>query len=81
MQEQLRSSNSCSRWEVRPATFPGLRLAEQAYQLDIGELSLERCAGVDQADREAVAGFGRWQTLARSALPNGCAMPCPRRQG
>ena len=32
--------------EVRPATFPGLRLAEQAYQLDIGEPSLERRAGV-----------------------------------
>ena len=31
--------------EVRPATFPGLRLAEQAYQLDIGESSLERRVG------------------------------------
>ena len=32
--------------EVRPATFPDLRLAEQAYQLDIGEPSLERRVGV-----------------------------------
>ena len=32
--------------EVRPATFPDLRLAEQAYQLDIGEPSLECRAGV-----------------------------------
>ena len=32
--------------EVRPTTFPGLRLAEQAYQLDIGEPSLERRVGV-----------------------------------
>ena len=31
--------------EIRPATFPGLRLAEQAYQLDIGEPSLERRVG------------------------------------
>ena len=30
-----------------------------------------------QADREAVAEFGRRATPARSALPNGCAMPCP----
>ena len=30
---------------VRPATFPGLRLAEQAYQLDIGEPSLDRRVG------------------------------------
>ena len=32
--------------EVRPATFPDLRLAEQAYQLDIGEPSLDRRVGV-----------------------------------
>ena len=32
--------------QARPATFPDLRLAEQAYQLDIGEPSLERRAGV-----------------------------------
>ena len=32
--------------EVRTATFPDLRLAEQAYQLDIGEPSLERRVGV-----------------------------------
>ena len=32
--------------EVRPTTFPDLRLAEQAYQLDIGEPSLERRVGV-----------------------------------
>ena len=32
--------------EVRPATFPGLRLTEQAYQLDIGEPSLERRVAV-----------------------------------
>ena len=32
--------------QVRPATFPDLRLAEQAYQLDIGEASLERRVGV-----------------------------------
>ena len=32
--------------EVRPATFPDLRLAELAYQLDIGEPSLERRVGV-----------------------------------
>lgn len=32
--------------EVRPATFPGLRLAEQAYQLDIGEPLLECRVGV-----------------------------------
>lgn len=31
--------------EVRPATFPGLRLAEQAYRLDTGEPSLERRVG------------------------------------
>ena len=31
---------------VRPATFPDLRLAEQAYQLDIRETSLDRRAGV-----------------------------------
>ena len=34
------------RMEVRPATFPDLRLAEQAYQLDIGEPSFERRVGV-----------------------------------
>ena len=32
--------------DVRPATFPDLRLAEQAYQLDIRESSLDRRAGV-----------------------------------
>ena len=32
--------------EVRPATFPDLRLAEQAYLLDIGDSSLEQRAGV-----------------------------------
>ncbi len=32
--------------EVRPATFPDLRLAEQTYQLDIRESSLDRRAGV-----------------------------------
>ena len=32
--------------EVRPATFPDLRLAEQTYQLDIGEPSLDRRVGV-----------------------------------
>ena len=32
--------------EVRPATFSDLRLAEQAYQLDIREPSLDRRAGV-----------------------------------
>ncbi len=32
--------------EVRPATFPDLRLAEQAYHLHIGEPSLEGRAGV-----------------------------------
>ena len=32
--------------EVQPATFSDLRLAERAYQLDIGEPSLDRRAGV-----------------------------------
>ena len=32
--------------EIRPVTFSGLRLAEQAYRLDIGEPSLERRVGV-----------------------------------
>ena len=34
------------RMEIRPAAFSDLRLAEQAYQLDIGEPSLERRVGV-----------------------------------
>ena len=32
--------------DIRPATFPALRLAEQAYQLDIGKPSLDRRVGL-----------------------------------
>ena len=43
---------------VKPATFPDLRLVEQAYCLDIGEPTLERRVGVRETDRKVVAGFG-----------------------
>ena len=54
---------------VKPATFPDLRLAEQAYRLDIGEPTLERRVGVmrliEKLSPDSDAGEGGKDLLVR----------------
>ena len=54
---------------VKPASFPDLRLVEQAYRLDIGEPTLERRVGVirliEKLSPDSGAGEGRKDILVR----------------
>ena len=55
--------------EIRPDKFPDLRLAEQAYQLDIGEPSLERRVGamrlIEKLSPDSEAGDAGKKLLAQ----------------